>query len=103
MPLALFLKLARTAKEHLMIAHRPYAPKKKPFWRFLKPQTHVSTIFVLATSQRNMLINRLGVAWQKVVRIPYWVDEQFWKPLPDVPEKHQIASAGLEWRDYPTL
>ncbi|MCL5946516.1 MAG: glycosyltransferase family 4 protein [Chloroflexi bacterium] len=36
--------------------------------------------------------------------IPYGVDGAFWQPLPDqVPEARLICSAGLEFRDYPTL
>jgi glycosyltransferase involved in cell wall biosynthesis len=37
-----------------------------------------------------------------VAFVPYQVDTEFWKPQP-VHEERLICSAGLEFRDYPTL
>jgi glycosyltransferase involved in cell wall biosynthesis len=102
-PLALLLKLSGTKKMHLMIGHRLTPPKKAFLWKVFRLQTHVSTVFVYCSAQRTAVVNGLSTPSQKVVQIPFMADQQFFRPMLDIAEKHQVCSVGLEWRDYPTL
>jgi glycosyltransferase involved in cell wall biosynthesis len=103
MPLALLLKLSGTNKKHLMIGHRLSPPKKALLWKLFGLHTHISTVFVYAESQKTAVVNKLRTPPQKVVRIPFMADQRFFRPMPDISEKHQVSAVGLEWRDYPTL
>lgn len=103
MPLALFLKLFGTNKTHLMIGHRLSPPKKAFLWKLLKLRSHVSTVFVYSSAQKDFVVNDLFTPSQQVVQIPFMADQRFFRPMPDIAERNQICSVGLEWRDYPTL
>ena len=103
LPLAFLLKLSGTRKIHLMIAHRLTPPKKALLWKLFRLQTHVSTLFVYSSAQKKALVGDLKTAPRKVVHIPFMADQRFFRPMPDISEKNQICSVGLEWRDYPTL
>jgi glycosyltransferase involved in cell wall biosynthesis len=102
-PLALLLKLARSKVVHVTIGHRLSASKKQPFFKWLKVHSHINTILLHSRCQYELAIDQLGIPAERLALIPYQVDVNFWKPLPDVAEEHLICSAGLEFRDYPTL
>ena len=101
-PLALFLKLAGARVPHVTIGHRITAPKKRPFFRRLKVHTHISRIALHARRQHELGIHELGIAPEKLALVPYQVDTDFWQPQP-LQEERLVCSAGLEFRDYPTL
>jgi glycosyltransferase involved in cell wall biosynthesis len=103
MPLALLLKITGTNKTHLMIGHRLSPPKKAFLWKMFGLQRYISTVFVYSSAQKNAVVNDLATPPQKVVQIPFMADQQFFRPMPDIPEKNQVCSVGLEWRDYPTF
>ena len=103
MPLALFLKLSGTNKKHLMVGHHLSQPKKTLLWKLFGLHTHISTVFVYSTSQEKVVLSKLHTPPEKVVQIPHSVDQRFFRPMPDIVEKHQICAVGLESRDYPTL
>ena len=100
-PLALLLKLARACTPLVTIGHRLSAPKKRPFFRWLRVHTHISRIVLHATSQHEAALG-LGIPPARLALIPYQVDTSFWRPQPR-PVERLILSAGLEFRDYPTL
>lgn len=102
-PLAVALKLVGKRVRHLMIAHRLSPLKKRFFWKLFALQDHFSKIFVYSRTQRAIAVGQLKNSEEAVAQIPFQVDHQFFRPMPDVPQKHQICSVGLEWRDYPTL
>jgi glycosyltransferase involved in cell wall biosynthesis len=101
-PLAALLKLARARVAHVTIGHRITASKKRPFFRWLKVQTHISRIALHARAQFELGTQELGIPAAKLALVPYQVDTDFWCPQP-VAEERVICSAGLEFRDYPTL
>ena len=101
-PLALLLKLSGSRVPHVTIGHRITAAKKRPFFRWLKVQTHIARIALHARRQHELGIAELGIAPEKLALVPYQVDTDFWCPQA-VPEERLICSAGLEFRDYPTL
>jgi glycosyltransferase involved in cell wall biosynthesis len=102
-PLALLLKLVGSRTPHVTIGHRITASKKRGFFKWLRVQSHVSRIALHSQRQYDLAIDELGLTSDKLALIPYQADTQFWKPQADVAEERLICSAGLEFRDYPTL
>jgi glycosyltransferase involved in cell wall biosynthesis len=103
-PLALLLKLARARQAHVTIGHRITASKKRPFFRFLRVHTHISRIALHARKQFELATTELGIPADHLALVPYQVDTEFWRPQSEVKEEEGlICSAGLEFRDYPTL
>jgi glycosyltransferase involved in cell wall biosynthesis len=103
-PLALLLKTARKRPGHVTIGHRLSAAKKRVFFTRLGVQRQMDTIFVYATTQRDHATDSLGIPAEKVALIRFHADPGFYHPLPEVAvNTDRICSAGLEWRDYPTL
>ncbi len=101
-PLALLLKLFNYRMAHVTVGHRITAPKKRPFFRWLKAHSHISRIALHAKRQHELGIHELGIEPSKLALVPYQVDTEFWRPQP-VAEERMVCSAGLEFRDYPTL
>lgn len=101
-PLALLLKFAQSKKAHVTIGHRLSTSKKRPFFRWLRVQTHMSAVVLHSRFQYDLAIEQLGFTQDQLALLPYQVDPDFWRPL-DVPEERLVTSAGLEYRDYPTL
>src|SRR5262245_24728816 len=101
-PLALLLKLARQRIPHVTIGHRPSATKKRPFFRWLRAHTHIDRMALHATRQYDLARSQLGIPAERLALVPYQVDTAFWRPQA-LPEERLICSAGLEYRDYPTL
>jgi glycosyltransferase involved in cell wall biosynthesis len=102
LPLALLLKLACARVGHVTIGHRITAPKKKLFFKWLKVHSHISCIAVHSRQQYELAINELDIPAHKLALIPYQVDHEFWRPQV-IAEERMVCSAGLEFRDYPTL
>jgi glycosyltransferase involved in cell wall biosynthesis len=101
-PLALLLKLAGHRIGHVTIGHRLSASKKRPFFRWLRVQSHITRIVLHSTRQYALAVGELGLSSDKLALLPYQADTDFWTPR-DVSEERMICSAGLEFRDYPTL
>jgi glycosyltransferase involved in cell wall biosynthesis len=101
-PLALLLKLSRSKIRHVTIGHRIAASKKRPFFRWLKVHSHIDRIALHSRRQHELAVQQLGIGEDRLALVPYQVDAAFWQPL-HVPEERLICSAGLEFRDYPTL
>ena len=101
-PLAALFKGVRNRPGHVLIGHHLSTPKKKSFFRNLRRQ--MDLIFVYAETQRQYGIEALGIPADHLKLIPFHADHHFYHPM-DVqagPEQ-VISSAGLEWRDYPTM
>lgn len=101
-PLALLLKLARARTPHVTIGHRLTAAKKRVFFRRLRVHSHIARIALHSRSQYELAVDQLGIPAERLAFVPYQVDTRFWCPQP-VAEERLICSAGLEFRDYPTL
>jgi glycosyltransferase involved in cell wall biosynthesis len=102
-PLALLLKAARSSVAHVTIGHRVTAAKKRPFFKWLRVHTHMSQIALHSRRQFELARDELGIPEQRLALVPYQVDTSFWQPQPTTSEERMICSAGLEFRDYPTL
>lgn len=107
--LALWFKLSFTRRFLFMIGHWVTPSKKAVFFKRLRVYTHITTIFLHSTAQYNKTIRELGLPESKVELLPYQVDTEFWRsenahPQPTSAEDlPYICTAGLEFRDYPTL
>ena len=100
--LALLFKVFRVRRRHVMIGHLPSTSWKQLFFRYLKVHSHIDSIICHSSLQRRLLIGQQGVPAERVVLLPYAVDERFWRPAAAAPAG-PICSAGLEFRDYRTL
>src|SRR6266567_4320324 len=99
LPLALLLKVAPSKVAHVTIGHRLTATKKRPFFTWLRADSHMTTIAVHSRRQYELAINELGIPAERLALIPYQVDANFWQQLPEVTEERLVCSAGLEFRD----
>jgi glycosyltransferase involved in cell wall biosynthesis len=103
-PLALMLGNGGRRPRHVTIGHHLSTPKKAPFFRWLRADRHIDTIFVYAETQRTYGLDQLGIPAAKLQRIHFHADTLFYHPMPDCRvDDNQVCSAGLEWRDYPTV
>jgi glycosyltransferase involved in cell wall biosynthesis len=106
-PLALLLKfLGRGLRDtrHVMIVHIVSVGKKRLFFDWLGIQSHIDCFLVYSTWQKRFIQERWRVPPERVIWTPFQVDARFFRPdaVSVEPEK-MICSAGLEFRDYPTL
>lgn len=103
-PLALLLGTAGGPVRHVTIGHRLSTGKKQPFFRHLRLHRRMDTILVYATTQAQVAREQLRIPPDRLRLIAFHADTEFYRPLPEIPEDpDQVCSAGLEWRDYPTL
>lgn len=120
LPLALLLKLgrARSGKpRHVTLSHYLTPLKKRLFFK-IGVGSHIDTIIVHGAAQRALAMQRLHVSGERIVKLPYFVDEHFWHPpVPVVPDSRDVTTSvqadtdqppmifvpGLECRDFPTL
>ncbi len=106
-PLALLLKFFGQGPRHtrhVMIVHVLSVGKKTLFFDWLGIQSHVDRFLVYSTWQKRFVQGRWGVPPERVIWTPFQADGCFFRPdaVSVEPEK-MICSAGLEFRDYPTL
>ena len=107
--LALLFKLARVRRPLLTIGHWITPPKKSFLFKRLKVHSHITTLFLHSSVQCEKAVEELGIPAEKIQLLPYQVDTEFWK-LENAAVKATypqnapyICTAGLEFRDYPTL
>jgi glycosyltransferase involved in cell wall biosynthesis len=102
LPLALLLKLRPTAKL-AFIGHRLTTRLKTGLVRAFNLLRDVSVVFCYSRLQERHLVECLGFPIERVRRIPFQVDEQFFTPSADRAPGRGVVSVGREMRDYPTL
>ena len=103
-PLAVLMLGARARPRHVMIGHRLTTGKKRLFFTKLKIQSRIDTIFVYSSLQNEFATSVLGIKSDQIKLIPFHADHRFYSPeFAGSVRDNQICSAGLEWRDYPTL
>jgi glycosyltransferase involved in cell wall biosynthesis len=65
-------------------------------------QTHIHAVILHSRHQYDLALNQLRFRPDQIMLLPYQVDPEFWRPIPAA-EERLVVSAGLEFRDYPTL
>jgi glycosyltransferase involved in cell wall biosynthesis len=103
LPLAALLKTARARPSHTMIAHTLFPAKKKVFFQLLRVQGQLDSVLAYSTSEEQHMINRLGLEADKVRRIYFHADQQFFRPDDTPKEPDLICAAGQLLRDYDCL
>jgi glycosyltransferase involved in cell wall biosynthesis len=100
MALAFLLKF-RSRVPHVMIGHRISAGKKKLIFKCLRLFKRIDAMICYSQSQVAFAREYLGVPEDRVRRIDFQVDEQFYTPGGQA--SGGVVSVGRELRDYPTL
>jgi glycosyltransferase involved in cell wall biosynthesis len=89
-----------------MIVHILSVPVKHRLYRMFRLGRYVDTMVVYSTAQRHFVGDELGFPRDRVLLTPFAVDTAFFSPgrVESTPgPRPVISSAGLEFRDYPTL
>lgn len=118
LPFALMLKLRARLRSsvkqprHVMLTHYLSTRQKRLLFR-LGAGSHVNTLIVHSSAQEALAKDVLRMPAERVVRLPYFTDERFWRAQPErgdentqaaMDEHHlMICAVGLEFRDYTTL
>jgi glycosyltransferase involved in cell wall biosynthesis len=101
MPLALLLRLARTRRGQVMVAHWLSPAKKRVPFTWLRLRSAIDRVVVYGTEQERFALERLQIPRAKVAKVLHAADAEFWHPLGH--PQSGICSAGREHRDYATL
>jgi glycosyltransferase involved in cell wall biosynthesis len=102
LPLAALLKLGRAAQSHTMIAHTLFPPKKRAFFK-AGVGSKLDCVLVYSTSEERLATDELKLAANKVQRIYYHADENFFRPGLATIEPDLVCAAGQLLRDYDCL
>ncbi|MBV9205904.1 MAG: glycosyltransferase family 4 protein [Actinobacteria bacterium] len=100
MPFALLLKLSRSQVPFVTLFSWISAAKKAWFLRLA--HSYITKLILPPQTQQQFAITQLGIPPEKVVDIPWGIDEQFWQPPAGVTQD-MICAVGREMRDYETL
>lgn len=106
LPYAVLCRLAgRGGARHIMIVHIMSVAKKALLFRACRLRTMIDVMVVYATAQRRYLQHELHVPADQILLRPFMVDTAFFNPdaVPPSASRPTICSAGLEFRDYPTM
>lgn len=119
--LAMLFKLTRTRKAHVMISHYLTPKKKQILYNLFGVQSHIDCTVCYSTAQEKVAREQLHLTSAQVRMVLHPADSNFWTPVADRKEAVSdeqvlrdaglhlpagvpvICSAGLEFRDYPTL
>jgi glycosyltransferase involved in cell wall biosynthesis len=105
--LSKFCALRRHRPRHLMITHTVAVRKKMLFLDWFKVQSHIDRFLVYSTWQKRFIEGRWHVPPDRVTRIPFMVDTEFFAAERVSPanmgDQPMICSVGIEGRDYATL
>src|ERR1044071_7622905 len=94
LPLAALLKTSAARCSHTMIAHTLFPAKKKVFFKYLGVQSRIDSILAYSTSEEQHMVGELGVAQDRVRRIYFHADQQFFHPDGRAIEPDLICAAG---------
>ena len=107
LPLAAMMRLSRriALPRHVMIVHVMSVPKKEMLYRCLRLGSRIDQMVLYSSAQRDFVVFRLGFPAEKTKLSSFMVDTRFFSPSPSAGGSRPplICSAGLEFRDYPTL
>jgi len=96
---AFLLRLTCSRARHVAILSWMAPPKKAFVLKFI--QKGFDRIILWSQTQRDLLVEFFNISPSRIVTIPYFVDQNFWRPINEVVEG--ICSVGDSRRDYATL
>jgi glycosyltransferase involved in cell wall biosynthesis len=103
LPLGALLKASSSKCSHTMIAHTLFPPKKQAFFRYGRVGSAIDRMLVYSTSEEQLAVNGLRMPPDKVQRIYYHADQQFFRPSDRPMDGNLICAAGQLLRDYDCL
>ena len=106
LPYAVLCRLGgRGGARHIMIVHIMSVAKKALLFRACRLRPMIDVMVVYANAQQRYLEQELHVPANQVVLHPFMVDTGFFDPdlVTRSTSRPTISSAGLEFRDYPTM
>ncbi len=103
LPLAMLQKASRAKCSHTMIAHTLFPAKKQIFFKLGRVGKAFDRILVYSTSEERLAIDRLGMPSDRIQRIYYHADQEFFRPDGRTTESDLICAAGQLLRDYECL
>jgi glycosyltransferase involved in cell wall biosynthesis len=105
LPLALLCRLAFARPfAHVMIVHILTPRKKAGLFRAFRLGRYIDTMVAYSSRQAAFITGELGFPAERVKLTPFMVDTEFFSGSRVEPRPGpMICSAGLEFRDYPTL
>lgn len=99
LPFAALLKATGARVPHVALFSWISVPKKAAVLR--RVHSHIHRLVLWSSAQYEFAVREIGIRPERIVKLRWLVDEQFWRPL-DVPVDMACA-AGREMRDYATL
>jgi len=103
LPLSVLLKPTRARCSHTMIVHTLFPQKKQLLFKMAGVKNAFDRILLYSTSEERLAIDTLGVPADRVERIYYHADEEFFHPDGRQTEPDLICAAGQLLRDYDCL
>jgi glycosyltransferase involved in cell wall biosynthesis len=103
LPLATLLMTTRARCSHTMIAHTLVPHKKQVFFRVGRVARRIDRMLVYSTSEERHAKETLGIPADKVERIYFHADQEFFRPDGRSSEPDLICAAGQLLRDYDCL
>jgi len=70
--------------------------------RNLRAHERMNRIIVHSRRQEDLARGRLRIPDAKLAFMPYYADQEFWRPM-EKPEERLVVAAGSEHRDYATM
>ena len=95
------LKVTRSCTKHIAMLAWISKPRKAKILK--RVYSHMSKIILWTSNHYDFATRQLGIPPSRIKLIHYFVDQKFWRPMPQVNGETMICSAGVEMRDYPTL
>jgi glycosyltransferase involved in cell wall biosynthesis len=101
--MAVLMQFARRRIPVFIVTQHMMARRPAFFIGKLHMTGAITKFLCLVPQQVELLRDQYQVDPAKIELIDYHVDHRFYQPMPEVPVKHQICSAGMTFRDYATL
>ncbi|MCU0489997.1 MAG: glycosyltransferase, partial [Chloroflexaceae bacterium] len=98
--LAFLFKLFRIKTPLHVCCHNAGTRQRDFFLGKLKVGSAISRFLCLSSAQAELFKTRYGITDDKIIVTSCAIDQQFFRPMPEVTVKHQICSAGRADRDY---
>lgn len=99
--LGMMLKALRIQCRVTMVVHNADTPKRRALFRAIGHRV-LKHVIVVASAQRELLIEIMRLPAEKVHYMPYWIDHHYFAPSSDELGDYAL-SVGMEKRDYATL
>lgn len=97
---AFLLVLGRSRSRHVAIVSWMATLKKGIILKLV--QRGIDRILVFSQDHIDLLVEFFSIPRSKIVEIPYFVDQQFWRPMQSA-TLEGVSAAGDSKRDYATL